>query len=94
MHVSITCQSARVHYFGIYGFLMYAVTIFLNSNFFQCGRSFDPHFLFTWPTAWIAMDTAEGMADICCAEVIVRIHSFVLGVNVYLRHAENKMYRV
>lgn len=38
------------------------------SSYAMCGRSFDPRFLFTWPTAWVAMDTAEGMADICCAE--------------------------
>lgn len=36
---------------------------------FQCGRSFDPRFLFTWPTARVAMDTAEDMADVCCGEV-------------------------
>ena len=37
--------------------------------YFQCGRSFDPRFLFTWPTARVAMDTVEDMADVCCGEV-------------------------
>ena len=35
----------------------------------QCGRSFDPRFLFTWPTARVAMDTVEDMVLMCCAEV-------------------------
>lgn len=33
----------------------------------QC-RSFDPHFLYTWPTARVAMDTVEDMVSMCCAE--------------------------
>jgi len=37
---------------------------------FQCGRSFEPRFLFTWPTAQVAMDTAENMVDICVVEVM------------------------
>ena len=37
--------------------------------FFQCGRSFNPRFLFTWPTAQVAMDTVEDMVSMCCAEV-------------------------
>ena len=37
---------------------------------FQCGRSFEPRFLFAWPTAQVAMDTAENMVDICVAEVM------------------------
>lgn len=38
------------------------------SNYALCGRSFDPHFLFTWPTATVAMDTVKGMAERCCFE--------------------------
>ncbi|KAK2569525.1 Methylcrotonoyl-CoA carboxylase beta chain [Acropora cervicornis] len=38
------------------------------SSYALCGRSFDPHFLFTWPTATVAMDTVKGMAERCCFE--------------------------
>ncbi|KAL9951122.1 hypothetical protein ACROYT_G043726 [Oculina patagonica] len=38
------------------------------SSYAMCGRSFDPRFLFTWPTARVAMDTVEDMVSMCCAE--------------------------
>lgn len=38
------------------------------SSYAMCGRSFNPRFLFTWPTAQVAMDTVEDMVSMCCAE--------------------------
>ncbi|PFX16959.1 Methylcrotonoyl-CoA carboxylase beta chain, mitochondrial [Stylophora pistillata] len=38
------------------------------SSYAMCGRSFDPHFLYTWSTARVAMDTVEDMVSMCCAE--------------------------
>lgn len=48
----------------------YLINISHCPNFFlKCGRSFDPRFLFTWPTARVAMDTVDDMVSMCCAEV-------------------------
>ncbi|XP_020632800.1 probable methylcrotonoyl-CoA carboxylase beta chain, mitochondrial isoform X1 [Orbicella faveolata] len=44
------------------------------SSYTMCGRSFDPHFLFTWPTARVAMDTVDDMVSMCCAEQEVDGH--------------------
>ena len=49
--------------------IFFVSMLFFSSFYFQCGRSFDPRFLFTWPTARVAMDTVEDMADVCCGEV-------------------------
>lgn len=38
------------------------------SSYAMCGRSFDPCFLFTWPTARVAMDTAQEMTGQFFAE--------------------------
>lgn len=34
----------------------------------MCGRSFDPRFLYTWPTAQVAMDSTEELTKICCTQ--------------------------
>ena len=61
--------SSMLFILSLFNFVPFEFNFHLFIYFFQCGRSFNPRFLFTWPTAQVAMDTVEDMVSMCCAEV-------------------------
>ena len=68
--VCYTFVSLNIYLFLRILLLIIGIIVF-SPLYLQCGRSFDPRFLYTWPTARVAMDTPENLAEKSVTQVSV-----------------------